>query len=66
MKRKIAAAALAVLAIVFVWQAFAQTETPCEAACNAKFDACMKETGGEPILKLRCLTLRNNCLEECR
>ncbi len=69
MKHKITAAVLALLGAAFLWHAFAQTETPCQAACKAKKEACMKEAAQDPefrLLALRCQTLYNQCVENCK
>lgn len=55
MKHKIAAAALVLLAAAFLWQAFAQTETPCVAACKAKQKDCEKEAPDDDLWRLGCL-----------
>lgn len=73
MKHKINAVILALLAAAFVWQAFAETpspETPCQAACSAKYDACIKENtrpGQDPrIATALCGTPYTDCLDACK
>ena len=73
MNHKITAMILALLAVAFVWQAFAQTpspETPCRAACKAKYDACWREyskPGTDPrIAGAVCGSAYSDCLDACR
>ena len=73
MKPKIAATILALLSAAFLWQSFAQTlspETPCQAACTAKWDACIKansKPGAHPgIATALCTTPYVDCLDECK
>jgi len=56
MKRTTTAAALALLAAAFLWQALGQKETPCLAAREAKREACEKEAPDDKLWKLACLT----------
>ena len=66
MTHKIIAAGLAFLAAAFMWQALAQTD--CKAACQAKYDACMKQIEGKPdnpAWELKCQLDYNDCLNAC-
>jgi hypothetical protein len=71
MKHKNVAAILALLGAVCLWQAFAQTETPCVAACKAKRDECMKEAAKEEAgiavwLRLGCQANYEDCVKACK
>jgi len=65
MKRTTTAAALALLAAAFLWQALGQKETPCLAARKAKREASEKEAPDDKLWKLACLTRYNQCVEAC-
>jgi hypothetical protein len=71
MKHKNVAATLALLGALCLWQAFAQTDTPCVAACKAKRDECMKqaakeEEGVSDWLVLGCKVNYQKCVDQCR
>jgi hypothetical protein len=70
MKQTMAAAVLAVLGAIGLWEAFAQTETPCVGECKAKYDECMKEAAKQPDLlnwlQLGCKVNYHRCVDPCR
>ena len=70
LKTKIVFSIFAALSAAFLWQAFAQTGTPCETACKATWDACIKEKtkpGADPrIATALCMTHYVDCLDKCR
>ena len=67
---KMVTAILALLSAVFLWNAFAQTETPCRTACKTKYDACWTEhskPGADPrIAGAVCGSTYSDCLDACR
>jgi len=68
MNHKIITVILALLAAVFAWQAFAQTD--CRAPCKATYYACIKENtrpGQDPrIATALCGTAYTDCLDACK
>jgi hypothetical protein len=73
LKRKIIFSILASLSAAFLWEAFAQTpspETPCQTACKAGWDACIKQNskpGADPrIATALCTTPYVDCLDACK
>lgn len=68
MKRKIIAAALALLGAGFAWQAFASDYDDCDLVCREQFRKCIKDAEGASDLEKGVASCRQkftDCLKKC-